>query len=73
MMTGPENSLGLSEVVRVFQPDDLDVDDLATAIRQLLDSGDPANSEEIFQANSPLHSFGNRASHVMGLGAAEPS
>jgi hypothetical protein len=57
------------EVVREFKPGDLDVDDLAEAIRRLLDSSDTVGSDPEAQANSALHSPPNRASHVMGQAA----
>ena len=59
-----------SEILRASQPGDLDVGDLAVAIRALLDVAESPVSEAPILA---LLSSGNRASHVMGSGAAEPA
>jgi hypothetical protein len=62
-----------NELTRKFNPDEVDVDDLATAIRRLLDSGGATVPDATMPANSALHSEPNGASHVIGPGAASPS
>jgi hypothetical protein len=51
----PEQVLVQQEIVREFSPGDFDLDDLAQAIRQLLDPD-----------TRDLHSADHRATHVMG-------
>jgi hypothetical protein len=58
----PVPALIQQELIRESSPGDLDLDGLAQAIRELLDSGDAA----------ALHSRRDRATHVMGAGAAKP-
>lgn len=60
------------ELVRVFNRDDLDLGDLAAAIRTLLDA-DKADVPDLpVAASCALLSGAKRASHVMGSGAATP-
>jgi len=61
------------ETIREFRPSDLDVDDLAEAIRRLLDSGDTCGPDANTQTNSALPFRRERGSYVMGSGAAEPT
>jgi hypothetical protein len=53
-------------VARIFSPSELDIDDLAEAIRQLLGPSIGAPEEVLHQPNSDLLSFPRRVTHVVG-------
>jgi|SRR5579862_4302614 len=67
-----DDRLVAPQVIRAFQPGDLDLDDLAAAICRLLDSGDAAVSDTMMPAESALLSLSNRVSHVMESRGANP-
>jgi len=73
MAPASEDELMRHEILRVSQPEGLDVDDLAAAIRSILDSSATSDDNPVITANSALHSFGDRASHVMGASAVAPT
>jgi len=68
----PDGALVKPEFLRTFQPDAIDVDDLAMLIGRLLDSGD-ASGDPNAEVIPALHLASDRATHVMGSGGAEPS
>jgi hypothetical protein len=53
-------------VTRIFSPSDLDLDDLAEAIRHLLGPDIGAPVEHAHQPNCDLLSFPHRGTHVVG-------
>lgn len=53
-------------MARIFSPADLDIDDLAEAIRQLLGPDVGAPEEVLNQPKSDLLSFPRRGTHVVG-------
>jgi hypothetical protein len=61
-----EDRLIQPQVLRAFQPADLDLDDLAEAILRVLDSSDGGGLDSKPQANSDLLCRHNRATHVVG-------
>ena len=53
-------------VARIFSPSDLDIDDLAEAIRQLLGPDIGAPGEVLHQPKDDLLSVRRRVTHVVG-------
>jgi hypothetical protein len=53
-------------VARIFSPSDLDLDDLAEAIRQLLGPDISAREDALHQPNGDLLSLARRGTHVVG-------
>jgi hypothetical protein len=61
-----EHQLQPQELIREFQPNEVDLDDLAAAIRDLLDSGKPSDRDANARSSPDLLSRRRRATHVVG-------
>jgi hypothetical protein len=61
------------EIIRHFNPDEMDMDDLTSVIQALLRSSGRANRDATAASDPDLLLPRSRATHVVGSGAAEPS